>query len=81
MGKMLNDIFDKVNCEIPNIDGAEQGIAIEVEVLLEALQEEVTPELYGQIEKTVWQVSFIAEKAGFELGAKYIARLLAECLS
>lgn len=78
---ILDNIFDKVNTDIPNIKDIEQEIATEVEPLLIALQKEVSPELYTKIERTVWEVAFIAEKAGFKLGAKYVVKLLAECMT
>lgn len=80
MNKILDDIFDKVNTDIPNIGDTEQEIAAEVGTLLEALQVEVAPELYTKIEKIVWQAVFTAEKSGFRLGAGYIVKLLAGCL-
>ena len=78
---ILDDIFDKVNTDIPNIKDIEQEVTTEVEPLLTTLQEELSPELYTKVERTVWEIAFISEKAGFKLGAKYIVKLLAECMS
>lgn len=81
MKKILDDTFDKINTDILNMEDIEQEITTEVDLLLKTLHDEVTPELYTKIEQTVWQVAFIAEKSGFKLGAKYIVKLLAECMS
>lgn len=78
---ILDDIFDKVNTDIPNIGNTEQEITTEVEQLLTSLHEELSPEMYAKVEHTIWKVAFVSEKAGFKLGAKYIVKLLAECMT
>ena len=77
MQKMIMEIFDKVNVEIPDLTNMEKDLANQAEAILENLQ---TQEYYDEISRRIFEVAGIAEKKGFELGAKYMVKLLVECL-
>ena len=79
MQKMIMEIFDKVNVEIPDLTNMEKDLANQAEAILENLQTQVPQEYYDEISRRIFEVAGIAEKKGFELGAKYMVKLLVEC--
>lgn len=81
MQKIILQIFDKVNTDIPGLADTEDEVAKEVEAVLESMQGLIPQEYCDEIDRRLFEVSGIAERKGFELGIKYMAKLLMECLS
>lgn len=81
MKKIILEIFDRVNLEIPDLPEMENDLSRQVEAILEIMREQVPQEYHDEIDRYLFEVSGIAERKGFELGAKYMAKLLIECLS
>lgn len=81
MRKMILDIFDKINVEIPDLPRMEEDLARQVETVLENMQGKVPQRYHDEISRYFFEVSGIAERKGFELGVKYMTKLLVECLS
>lgn len=80
MQKIILQIFDKVNTDIPGLADTEDEVAKEVEAVLESMQGLIPQEYCDEIDRRLFEVSGIAERKGFELGVKYMAKLLMECL-
>ena len=49
MQKMIMEIFDKVNVEIPDLTNMEKDLANQAEAILENLQTQVPQEYYDEI--------------------------------
>ncbi len=81
MQSLILEIFDKVSINIPDLPEMEQNIAKQVEAIFAGMEEQMPQELQNEIEKRFFEVSGIAERKGFELGVRYMAKLLLECLS
>lgn len=81
MQKFILDIFDKVSVEIPDLPEAEKELAEQIEAIAQALDVQVPQEYHDEISRRLFEASCIAERKGFELGVKYMAKLLYECLS
>lgn len=81
MQKLIIEIFDKVNINLPDLPETEQTIAKQVEAILADMEEQMPQEFHDEIGRRFFEVSGIAERKGFELGMKYMAKLLLECLS
>lgn len=81
MQKLILDIFDKVSVEIPDLIEMEEELTEQIEVILQVIEEQMPQEFYNEIEKHFFEISGLAERKGFELGMKYMAKLLFECLS
>lgn len=77
---IILQIFDKVNTGIPSLEDAEGELAKEVEAVMEAMQGQIPQEYHDEIDRRLFEVSGMAERKGFELGVKYMAKLLMECL-
>ncbi len=80
MEEMIRRIFDKVDMEIPGRMEAERELAEEIEAVFDAMREQIPQEFYDEIDRRLFEVSGMAEKKGFELGMKYMAKLFMECL-
>lgn len=80
MQKQILDIFDKVNVGIPNLPEMEKELSEQVDAIVENMQEHMPQEYHDEISRRLFEVSGIAERKGFELGVKYMARLFVECL-
>lgn len=81
MQNIILDIFDGVNVKIPELPETEKELEEQIENILEAIQEQMPNGCHIEIDRYLFEVSGIAERKGFELGVKFITRLLAECLS
>ncbi|MDE5697458.1 MAG: hypothetical protein K2I96_08630 [Lachnospiraceae bacterium] len=81
MQKLILEIFDRVNVEIPDLLKVEKDLTEQVEIILETMQERMPHEYHDDIGRYLFEVSGIAERKGFELGMKYMAKLLMESLS
>lgn len=81
MGKIIDDIFNKYGQNMPDSNGIEDNIAEKIDLILESFADEVPPELYQKISAAIWETAYVSEMKGFELGMKYFAKLIAECLS
>lgn len=81
MQKIILNIFDKVNIEIPNLAETEKDLSEQIESILDDMQVQIPQEYHDNIGRYIFEVSNIAERKGFELGMKYMAKLLVECLS
>ncbi len=81
MQKMILDIFDRVNSEIPNLAETERAMSQEIEAVLEAAQEKIPQEYHDELDRSLFEAASLAERKGFELGVKYMAKLFIECLS
>lgn len=81
MQKIISEIFDRVNIGIPNLMETETELAKEIEEVLESVRAQIPQEYYDEIDRRLFEVSGMAEKKGFELGVKYMAKLFLECLS
>ena len=81
MSKIILDIFDRVSTEIPNLVEIEDYLSREVEDIIDGMQGTIPKEYHDELNQKVLEVSCIAERKGFELGVKYMAKLLLECFS
>lgn len=81
MRKMILDIFDKVNVEIPDLPRMEENLTEQIEDIVESIQEQMPQQYHDEISRRFFEVSGIAERKGFELGVKYMVKLFVECLS
>lgn len=81
MDKIIDTIFDKVADDIPDYSETERIISEEINPILQSLEEWTTPEQYRKIEPIIMDSFGVGLKSGFRLGMKYLAKLLAECLS
>lgn len=81
MQKLILEIFDRVNVEIPHLPETEDDLTEQIEIILENVQEKIPREYHDEINRRCFEISGIAERKGFELGMKYMAKLLVECLS
>lgn len=81
MQKMILEIFDKVNVEIPDLPKIEENLTEQIEDIVESIQEQMPQQYHDEIGRRFFEVSGIAERKGFELGVKYMAKLFVECLS
>lgn len=81
MRKMILDIFDKVNVEIPDLPQMEENLTGQIEDIVESIQEQMPQQYHDEISRRFFEVSGIAERKGFELGVKYMVKLFVECLS
>lgn len=81
MQKLILEIFDRVNVEIPDLPEIEKDLSEQIEAIWEELQLLVPQKYYDEISRRLFETAGIAERRGFELGAKYMAKLLMECLS
>lgn len=81
MQKLILDIFDKVNIGIPDLTEMEQDLTEQIESILDAMLNQIPEEYHDDIGRHVFEVSGLAERKGFELGVKYMVKLLMECLS
>lgn len=79
--KMLHDIYNKAYAEIPGREETEREISERMDRMLAAFRQELSPELYGEVEDALLHTADLAEESGFVLGAKYITKLLAQLLS
>ena len=76
MQEIILEIFDKVNTAIPDLIQTEKDIEQQVETIIEAIQAEL-PQEYHEF----FEAANIAERRGFELGMKCMAKLIFESLS
>lgn len=81
MQKLILEIFDRVNVDIPQMSETEKDLTEQIEIILENIQEKMPQEYHDEINRRFFEISGIAEKKGFELGMKYMAKLIVECLS
>ena len=81
MKKMILELFDKANVEIPGLPEMEEELERQVEDVMESIREQIPQKYHDEISRCFFEVSGIADRKGFELGAKYMAKLFVECLS
>ena len=81
MQKLILDVFDRVNIEIPNLMEMEKDLSEQIESILDEMQDQIPQEYLDDVGRRIFEISNIAERKGFELGMKYMAKLLIECLS
>lgn len=81
MQKIISDIFDKINSEIPGWSEKENTIEEQIDQILIEIQGEIPEKYHDEIGKRLFEISAVAEKKGFELGFKYMAKLFIESLS
>mgnify|MGYP006968296221 CR=1 FL=1 len=81
MKKIILEIFDKVNIEKSELIEMEKDLTEQVEAISKAVQEQMPREYHDDIDRHFFEVSGIAERTGFELGMKFMVKLLIECLS
>lgn len=79
--KMIHDIYNKAYAEIPGREEAEREISGKVDKMLAAFRQELSPELYREVEDALLHTADLAEESGFVLGVKYITKLMAQALS
>lgn len=79
--KMIHDIYNKAYAEIPGREETEREISGKVDGMLAAFRQELSPELYREVEDALLHTADLAEESGFVLGVKYITKLLAQSLS
>lgn len=80
MQKIIPDIFDKINTGIPDWTEKEHHIEEQIEQILSDIQEKIPEKYHDEVGKRLFEISALAEKKGFELGFKYMAKLLIESL-
>lgn len=82
MNELLKKIFDNVNTVLPQqVSETESELSEETMKILQELESVIPEEYHDELEAKVFEVSGIAERSGFELGMKYMIRLLLECMS
>lgn len=81
MQKIISDIFDKINAEIPDWEEKEKTIEEQIDQILSEIQKEIPEKYHDEVGKRLFEISAVAEKKGFELGFKYMAKLFVESLS
>lgn len=81
MHELILEIFDMVNVKIPDLPETEQNIEGHAKEFLATIEKHTSQAFCDDIEKSFFEVLGIAERKGFELGVKYMAKLLFECLS
>ncbi len=80
MPKIISDIFDKINAGIPDWKEQEHTIEEQIEQILTEIQENIPEKYHDEVGKRLFEISALAEKKGFELGFKYMVKLLMESL-
>lgn len=68
MQKLILEIFDRVNVDIPQMSETEKDLTEQIEIILENIQEKMPQEYHDEINRRFFEISGIAEKKGFELG-------------
>lgn len=81
MQKMILEIFDRVNIEIPDMAETEKELEEQVEALSEIMQKHIPQEYHEYVDSRLFAAANIAERRGFELGMKCMAKLIFESLS
>ncbi len=81
MQEIILEIFDKVNTAIPDLIQTEKDIEQQVETIIEAIQAELPQEYHEYVDSRLFEAANIAERRGFELGMKCMAKLIFESLS
>ncbi|MCI8902125.1 MAG: hypothetical protein HFH76_16230 [Lachnospiraceae bacterium] len=81
MQKMILEIFDRVNIEIPDMAETEKELEEQVEALSEIMQKHIPQEYHEYVDSRLFEAANIAERRGFELGMKCMAKLIFESLS
>lgn len=80
MQKLIRDIFERVNADIPNLKETEKEIDEEIEQIISNMQDKIPQEYYNEIDRYIFEAAGVAERKGFELGVQYMAKLLFACL-
>lgn len=81
MQEMILEIFDRVNTAIPDLTQTEKDIEKQVGVIVDEMQAHLPQEYHDYIDSRLFEICNIAERRGFELGMKYMAKLIFESLS
>lgn len=81
MQKLILEIFDQVNVEIPDLPEMEKDLSKQIDAVWEKLEGYVPQEYQDEFSRRIFEAAGIAERKGFELGVKYMAKLFVECLS
>ena len=81
MNNMISDIFDNINMKVLCQEKIESASSSEAMEVIRELKKGFPEDCHDELEAKMFEVFCIAEKSGFEMGVKYMCRLLIECLS
>lgn len=81
MNKLILDILENVGTKIPQLKETETELSAKALELLQELETQIPEQYHDEIEAVMFQVFQLAEQGGFEVGMKYMSKLLLECLS
>lgn len=81
MNNLIPDIFENIGTKIPQLEEKEANLSTEALETIQKLEEHIPKQYHDDIETVMFQIFHLAEKGGFEIGMKYMSKLLFECLS
>lgn len=81
MNKLIPDIFENINMKEFYQEEVESTPSSKAMETIQELKKKFPEESHDELEAKMLEVFCIAEKSGFEIGLKYMCRLLMECLS
>lgn len=80
MNKLLK-IYESVIRHEKETTSMEEYVTEEIIQLSKPFEEKLSIEELEELQDAMFSVALTAEQKGFQLGVKYLAKLLAECLS